>query len=106
MWLLLSFCAGTRANYLLSHPTSVGIGVRCESHGVSANLFATNPGCRDSCGVVGSHCPPVVIGWIGPPEWTKGEPSGVLIQLGRLFGAVAEQLVAALTNGESGSLRQ
>ena len=93
-----------------SHPTSVGIGVRGESHRVSANLFATNPGCRDSCRVVGSRCPPVAIRWIGPPEWTKGEPSGVLVQLGRFLvttakrqPAVAEQLVAALTNGEPGS---
>ena len=69
-----------------SHPTSVGIGVRCESHCVFANLLATNPGCRDSCGVVGSCCPPRCR-WV---DWASGvaksEPSGVLVQLGRLFG--------------------
>ena len=29
---------------------------------------------------------PVVAGWIGPPEWAKGESSGPLVQLGGLFG--------------------
>ena len=51
---------------------------------------------------------PNAIRWIGPPEWTKGEPSGILVQLGRLSGdhrqtTACEQLVTALTNGEPGS---
>ena len=91
----------TRQLPLESHPTSFGIGVRGESHRVSAILLATNPGCRDSCGIVGSRCLPVVIWWIRPPEWTKGEPSGVTTA--KRQPAVSELLVAALTNEEPGS---
>ena len=37
-------------------------------------------------GVVGCRCPPVVTGWIGPPEWAKGKSSSLLVQLGGLLG--------------------
>ena len=93
-----------------SHSAQAPAGVCCEPHRVSPNLFAADPGCRDSCGVVGSGCPPVVAGWIGPPSGPRVSPAAYwsswadcLATTAKRQPAVAEQLVTALTNGASGS---
>ena len=85
-WLLLSFCAGTRANHLLrSIPPPMALEVAA-NHTVSPSLFAADPGCRKSSGIVGSRCPAVVTRWIGPPEWPRVSPAAYWSSGRRLFG--------------------
>ena len=83
-WLLLSFDAGTRAHYLLrAIPPHLALEFAA-NHTVSLrSCLQRILGAEIPAESLGSRCPPVVIWWIGPPEWTKGEPSGVLVQLGR-----------------------
>ena len=77
-WLLLSYCAGTRANNLLRSIPPPMATTPCLSELVCSGSWLPR--------FLRSRGKSLSSRTVGPPEWAKGESSGLLVQLGGLFG--------------------